>query len=59
MSVAIDEAICIGTMLNLDIEALLKVPASESDRMGNLWDLIASKYIGVPQDIIFWESPRV
>ena len=58
-SVASDEALCIGTLLGLPMDDLLEVPTTESARMGKVWDLVAWKYDGIPQEMIFWASPRM
>ena len=52
-SVATDEALCLGGILNLDMAKVLKVPADH--RMERVWDLLSD----IPQDIIFLDAPRL
>lgn len=58
-TVAADESLCIGNLLDLSAEEILKVPATSTARMGRVWELIAIKYGGIPQHIIASELPRL
>lgn len=58
-TVAADEPLCIGNLLDLPAEEILKVPPTSAARMGRVWELIATKYGGIPQYIIGFELPRL
>ncbi len=58
-SVASDEALCIATVMDLDIDDLLKVPATAAARMARVWELIAAKYGGIPQQILAFKQLRL
>ena len=58
VSVSTDEPLCIGTLMSLDLPAILAVKA-ESDRMQKVWELIAEKVGGIPSQAIFFEEPRI
>lgn len=58
-TVAANEPLCIGNLLDLPAEEILKVPATSTARMGRVWELIATKYGGIPQHIIAFELPRL
>ena len=50
---ATDEAICLGSLLNLDIQRILSAP--EAARMETLW----SEMPNIPPDVIFWIGPKL
>jgi hypothetical protein len=50
---ASDEAICLGSLLNLDIQRILSVP--EAARMETLW----SEMPNISPDVIFWIGPKL
>ena len=52
-SVATDEALCLGGILNLDMAKVLEVPAEQ--RMERVWDLLSD----IPQDVIFLDAPKL
>ena len=58
-TVAADEPLCIGNLLDLPAEEILNVPATAAARMGKVWELIAAKHGGIPQQIIGFEQPRL
>jgi hypothetical protein len=58
VSVATDEALCIGTLMSLDLAAILAVRPKE-DRMQKVWELLALKYGGISTDLIFFEEDRI
>ena len=58
VSVATDEALCIGTLMSLDLAAVLAVRPKE-DRMQKVWELLALKYGGISADLIFFEEDRI
>ena len=58
-TVAADESLCIATLLDLPIHDLLKIPPTASSRMAKVWDLVASKYEGVPQQILAFDQPKL
>ena len=58
-TVASDEALCICTLLGLPAEEIVGLPAEVDARMIQPWRLIARKYGGIPQRIIFLYSPRL
>ncbi len=58
-SVASDEALCITTIMDLDVEDLLKVPATAAARMAKVWEMIAAKYGGIPQQMLAFKQPRL
>ncbi|MCJ1365350.1 hypothetical protein MMC16_004471 [Acarospora aff. strigata] len=58
-SVASDEALCIATIMDLDVEELLKVPATAAARMARVWEMIAAKYGGIPQQMLASKQPRL
>ena len=59
VSVAADEALCIATLLKLSLEEIQAVPEDAEDRMCKLWKLIAVKYGGIPQKILYLGYPRL
>lgn len=58
VSVASDEALCIGTLMSLDLPAILAVEPKE-DRMQKVWELLAAKKGGIPALVIFFEEHRI
>ncbi|MCJ1287815.1 hypothetical protein MMC26_007167 [Xylographa opegraphella] len=52
VSVPADEALCITTLLDLNLREIVAVPAEHEARMCKLWELIAKKYGGIPQSIL-------
>ena len=58
-TVATDEPLCIATLLDLPIQELLGVPPTAPARTAEVWDLIAEKYTGIPQQIVTFEQPRL
>ena len=58
-TVAADEPLCIGNWLDLPAEEILNVPATAAARMGRVWELIATRHGGIPQQIIGFEQPRL
>lgn len=58
-TVAADEALCIGNLLDLPANEILNVPNTAAARMGRVWELIAAKHGGIPQQIIGFEQPRL
>ena len=58
VSVATDEPLCIGTLMSLDLRAILAVNPKD-DRMQKVWELIANKRGGLPARIIFFEEPKI
>lgn len=58
-SVAADEPLCIGNLLDLPAKEILNVPATSAARMGKVWELIAARHGGIPQQIIGFEQPRL
>lgn len=58
VSVASDEPLCIGTLMSLDLPAILAVEPKE-DRMQKVWELLAAKNGGIPALVIFFEERRI
>ncbi|MCJ1248727.1 hypothetical protein MMC30_005946 [Trapelia coarctata] len=58
-TVAADEALCICTLLNLPAHEMVGLPEEVGARMAQIWRLIAGKYGGIPQRIIFLSLPRL
>lgn len=58
-TVAADEPLCIGNLLDLPADEILNVPATAAARMGRVWELIAARHGGIPQQIIGFEQPRL
>jgi hypothetical protein len=52
VSVAIDEPVCITTLMSLSMSSLLEAPPGES-RMREAWRMIAALKCGIPAGIIF------
>jgi len=50
---ASDEALCLGSLLNLDVQRILSVP--KAARMETLW----SQMPHIPPDVIFWIGPKL
>lgn len=59
VSMAEDEPICIGTLMDLPLSQLVAVEATAQARMGRFWELIADKYGGIPQQILAFERPKL
>ncbi|KAL8798065.1 MAG: hypothetical protein Q9182_006989 [Xanthomendoza sp. 2 TL-2023] len=57
VSVASDEAILIGGLLNLDLAYILG--GTEESRMQRVWSLVASSPTGVPRNILFHRGSRL
>jgi hypothetical protein len=58
VSVPTDEALCIGTLLSLNLYEVLNVK-EKGHRMQKVWELIAAKKGGLPMQIIFFQEPRI
>jgi hypothetical protein len=58
VTVASDEPLCIGTLLSLDLRAILECRTEES-RMAKMWELFIAKHGGVPAQIIFFEEQKL
>ena len=58
VSVASDEPLCIGTLMSLDLPAILGVEPKE-DRMQKVWELLAAKNGGISAHVIFFEEQRI
>lgn len=58
VSIATDEPLCIGTLMSLDLPAILDVEPKDN-RMQKVWELIAAKKGGIPSKLIFFEGPRI
>lgn len=52
-SVAEDEALCLGNLLGLDAETIVRTPQHE--RMRKVWTLQSDHYV----DILFWPGPKL
>jgi hypothetical protein len=52
-----DEALCIGTLLDLPAVYDLKDLGNASTRMGKIWQLIAQAYGGIPQQLLSFVCP--
>ena len=59
VTVEADEALCICTLLRLPVQDLVRLPAEVEARMSEVWRLIARKYHGLPQRILFLSFPRL
>jgi Heterokaryon incompatibility protein (HET) len=57
VSVPADEALCIGTLLDLPAVDDSKASGNASARMGRIWQLIAKTYGGIPQQILTFVRP--
>jgi hypothetical protein len=53
-----DEALCIATLMNLELRYILEVEDQEG-RMARVWEKIAQKEGGIPASIIFFEDNRL
>jgi hypothetical protein len=58
VSVPTDEALCIGTLMSLDIKKILDVGEKE-DRMQKVWELIAASEEGISSAVIFIEGTKL
>ena len=58
VSVLTDEPLCIGTLMLLDLAAILAVEPKDR-RMQKVWEMLAIKHGGLPSQIIFFEEPRI
>ncbi len=58
VSVASDEALCIGTLMSLDMAAILKVEPKEN-RMQKVWELLAASEEGISSEVIFLEGRKI
>ena len=54
-----DEPLCMGNLLDLPADEVLKVSATSAARMERVWELAATQYGGIPQMIIGFEQPRL
>ncbi|MCJ1281306.1 hypothetical protein MMC26_000624 [Xylographa opegraphella] len=59
VTVEADEALCICTLLQLPTQDVVRLPAEVDARMIQVWRLIALKYHGIPQRILFLSFPRL
>lgn len=59
VSMAEDEAICIGTLMELPLSKIVAVAPTAQARMGRFWELVAEKYGGIPQQILAFEQPKL
>lgn len=59
VSMAEDEAICIGTLMDLPLSKIVAVAPTAQARMGRFWELVAEKYGGIPQQILAFEQPKL
>ena len=59
VSMAEDEAICIGTLMDLPLSKIVAVTPTAQARMGRFWELVADKYGGIPQQILAFEQPKL
>jgi hypothetical protein len=59
VSVPSDEPLCIGTLLSLDLKAILAVEKTQQARMKKVWELVAEKNEGLPAQILFFEEERL
>lgn len=59
VSVASDEPLCIGTLLSLDLNAILQVEETQEVRMEKVWELFGAKNGGIPSQVLFLEEPRL
>ena len=58
-TVALDEALCIATLMNLDVSKILP-SSNEDERMCKIWDLLASSNNGLlPCKMIFLEGVKL
>jgi hypothetical protein len=57
VSVASDEPLCIGTLMSLDLDLIVRV--QPEDRMKKAWELIAESRGGIPAQMIFFEEQRI
>ena len=56
VTVPTDEPLCIGTLMELDLDAIVNVQPEEN-RMQKVWELISSG--GIPAQVIFFEEKRI
>jgi hypothetical protein len=55
-----DEPLCIATLLDLDLKAVLHVePKTQEQRMRKIWELIDEKYVGIPPGVTFFLGERL
>jgi hypothetical protein len=59
VSVPSDEPLCIGTLLSLDLKAILQAPKTLEARMQKVWELVAIKNGGIPSQVLFLEGERL
>ena len=60
VSVPSDEPLCIATLLDLDLKAVLHVkPETQEQRMTKIWELIDEKYDGIPPGVTFFLEERL
>lgn len=58
-TVALDEALCIATLMNLDVSKILPL-SGEDDRMCKVWDLLATANKGsLPRKMIFLDGVKL
>ncbi|KAI9641931.1 hypothetical protein NHQ30_009800 [Ciborinia camelliae] len=58
VTVSTDEALCIGTLMCLDLRQILSVEPKE-DRMRKVWELIGKTEEGIPAHVIFLEESKL
>ena len=58
VSVPTDEPLCIGTLMDLNLNEILNVK-EKNVRMQKVWQLIAAKKGGLPMQVIFFQEPRI
>lgn len=58
VTVPTDEALCIGTLMRLDLRKILSVEPKE-DRMQKVWELIGNSEEGIPAHVIFLEESKI
>ncbi|MCJ1383394.1 hypothetical protein MMC17_006508 [Xylographa soralifera] len=59
VTVEAGEALCICTLLQLPAQDVVRLPAEVEARMSKVWRLIALKYHGIPQRVLFLSFPRL
>ena len=63
-SVSVDEATCLGTLLDLPLEEILNAPTHEKysleqARMAKFWELLAQKFGSLPQSLVMLTYPTL
>jgi len=57
VAVATDEALCIATLMSLDVSDIISFP--ENQRMCKVWKLLVRSQTGVPAGIVLFSEPRL